>query len=134
VNRLAPEAAHVVFYESIVEDPEGELDRLGRFLARYSAGGWTLAPERPSAVDLPSRANYRGTPVLAADERLQAWQREVPEKDVSGALEILAVFGLDRIYGPDIRPLVRPDEVLLGSPPTSGTGRRSDGAAASTGS
>ena len=114
VNFLAPGSVHVVFYENIVEDPDGEIERLSRYLDRFSGGGWVLAPERPSAVDLPSRANYRGTPVLAAEERLRSWCDEVPEPSIRLALEMVAAFGLDRIYGSDVRPLVGPDAVLIG--------------------
>jgi len=114
VNWLAPHSVHVVFYESIVEDPEGELLRLGRYLEGFADGGWQLAAARPSAVDLPSRANYRDTPVLAADVRLRAWCDEVPEDDIAAALELVGVFGLDRIYGSDVRPLIGPDDVLVG--------------------
>jgi Sulfotransferase family len=112
VNALMSASAHVVFYENIVEDPEGELERLGRYLDGFSVGGWTLAAERPSAVDLPSRANYRGTPVLGVDERLRSWCDEVPEEDVHRALRLVGAFGLDRIYGSDVRPLIHPDAVL----------------------
>jgi hypothetical protein len=114
VNGLAPESAHVVFYENVVEDPEGELSRLGRYLDGFSHGGWHMDSARPPAVDLPSRANYRDTPVLAADARLRAWRDEVPEDDIAAALELVRLFGLDRIYDSDVRPLIGPEAVLTG--------------------
>src|SRR5208283_4111998 len=95
-------------------DPEGEIERLRGYLARFTEGGWMPASERPSAVDLPSRANYRETPVMAAEERLRSWCDEVPEESVRRALEVIHIFDLDRIYGADIRPLVGPDAVLVG--------------------
>jgi len=114
VTQLAAGSAHVVFYEDVVLDPTGELERLGRYLGRFGDGGWAFGAGRPSAMDRPSRANYRGTPVLAADERLRGWCDEVPDEDVRRALEVVGRFGLDRIYGADVRPLIRPDEVLRG--------------------
>jgi hypothetical protein len=114
VHQLAPGSVHVVFYESIVEDPDGEIERLSRYLGHFSHGGWVLSAQRPAAVDLPSRANYRGTPVLAVEERLRSWCSDVPEESVQLALEMIKVFGLDRIYGADVRPLIGPDEVLIG--------------------
>jgi hypothetical protein len=134
VHTLAPESAHVVFYENIVEDPDAELARLGRYLDRFPVGGWSLATERPTAVDLPSRANYRDTPVMAADERLRSWCDDVPADDVGRALEVVRAFGLDRIYGSDIRPLVGPEAVLTGGrppetrPPETGSPDGSEGA------
>jgi hypothetical protein len=114
VHQLAPGSVHVVFYENIVENPDAEIERLSRYLAGFSDGGWVLASGRPSAVDLPSRANYRGTPVLAAAERLRSWCAEVPEESVAAALKLVGVFGLDRIYGSDVRPLIAPEAVLVG--------------------
>jgi hypothetical protein len=122
VNQLAPESAHVVFYENIVEDPDAELERLARYLERFSDGGWSFSAGRPSAVDLPSRANYRGTPVMAAEERLRSWCDEVPVASVGRAMEMVGRFGLDRIYGVDVRPLIGPDEVLSGEVSGSGGG------------
>jgi sulfotransferase family protein len=114
VQQLATGSVHVVFYESIVEDPDRELERLSRYLEQFSAAGWSFTAGRPSALDLPSRANYRGTPVMAAEKRLRSWCDDVPPEAVARALELIGRFGLDRIYGTDVRPLLTPDEVLLG--------------------
>jgi hypothetical protein len=127
VTELAPGSVHVVFYEDVVLDPTGELERLERYLEPFSAGGWAFESGRPSAVDRPSRANYRGTPVLGAEERLRGWRDEVSEEDVRRALELVGQFGLDRIYGSDVRPLIGPDAVLVG-----GDGARSDPEASPT--
>ena len=114
VHRLAPGSLHVVFYENILENPEVELARLGRYLEGFAEGGWVLPSQRPEAWDQPSRANYRGTPALDVETRLRAWQEEVTPTAVAVALEIVAAFGLDRLYGAGIRPLLEPDAVLLG--------------------
>jgi hypothetical protein len=114
VNRLAPGSVHVVFYEDIVQDPDRELDRLRDYLASFPKRLWTMPPERPAAVDLPSRANYRETPLLAVEERLGSWRHEVPEERIRFALDLVKRFGLDRIYGADVRPNVSVDDVLVG--------------------
>ena len=114
VHGLAPGSVHVVLYENVVEDPEGEIDRLRRYLQRFG-DRWALGSRRPAALDLPSRANYRGTPVLGVEERLGAWRHEVPPAQIGRALAVVGAFGLDRIYGDDVRPLVGPEEVLEGT-------------------
>jgi hypothetical protein len=114
VHQLAPGSVHVVFYENIVENPDAEIARLSRYLEGFPKGLWELGSERPSAVDIPSRANYRGTPVLATEERLRSWCAEVPADAVADAVKLIGTFGLDRIYDADVRPLIGPDEVLLG--------------------
>jgi hypothetical protein len=114
VQQLHPGSVHVVFYESIVADPDAELERLSRYLEGFRHGGWSFSAERPSSFDVPSRTNYRGTPVMAAEERLRSWCDEVPQDRIDKALALVTRFGLDRLYSSDVRPVVGPDVVLLG--------------------
>ncbi|HVC69135.1 MAG TPA: sulfotransferase [Acidimicrobiales bacterium] len=114
VNHLATGSVHVVFYEDIVQDPDKELDRLRAYLGRFPGHLWTMPPQRPAAVDLPSRANYRETPLLPVEQRLGSWRDEVPEDRIRFALDLVTRFGLDRIYDLDVRPRVGVDDVLLG--------------------
>jgi hypothetical protein len=74
-------------------------------------------------VDRLSRANYRKTPMMPANERLQSWVGTVPDPSVDWAVALLEEFGLDRIYAGAVRPRLAPDEVLVGdvaapSPPS----------------
>ena len=57
---------------------------------------------------------------MAAGERLRSWCDEVPGDAVRRALDLVGRFGLDRIYGEDIRPLIGPDQVLVGDAATRG--------------
>jgi hypothetical protein len=115
VSQLAPASVHVLFYEDLVEDPLGELQRLARYLGRFAGGIWAFDPTPGTAVDRPSAANYRKTPMMAADERLRSWVDAVSPTQVQKALDLVAEFGLDRLYGSSVRPLLPADEVLLGA-------------------
>jgi hypothetical protein len=115
VRLLAPASVHVVFYENLVEDPTGELDRLRGFLSRFTPR-WDLAPGTPAAVHRLSPTNFRDTPALAAQDRLQSWRHDVSEADVHRALAVVRGFGLDRLYAEDVRPRISPDAVLQHDP------------------
>jgi hypothetical protein len=113
IRQLSPQSVHVVFYEDLVEDPRGELQRLATYLGRFGKGGWTFDPTRPT-VDRPSRANYRETPIMAAQERLESWTDSVPAASIERAVALVSEFGLDGVYGASVRPNVAAD-ALLGS-------------------
>jgi hypothetical protein len=113
IRQLAPGSVHVVFYENLVEDPHGELQRLARYLGRFKEGAWDFDPARPT-VDRPSRANYRKTPMMSADERLRSWVDTVPVASVERAVALVKEFGLDHVYGADVRPNVTAEALLQG--------------------
>jgi hypothetical protein len=114
VRLLAPGLVCVVFYEDLVEDPGRELARLSTFLHRYTAGRWALATDLPSALDRPSRTNYRDTPLMTAPDRLASWLGDVPVERLRSAMAIVGAFGLDTVYGMGPKPLVAPDALWPG--------------------
>jgi hypothetical protein len=122
IGQLSPGSVHVVFYEDLVEDPEGELRRLARYLGGFAGGVWAFDPARRPRVDRPSAANYRQTPMLPAAERLRSWVDTVPPSSVERAVALLKEFGLDRVYGSSVRPCVTADAVLQGPAPSPPTG------------
>lgn len=91
----------VVLYERLVADPEGTvarlLDRLGLPAPRGLA----------HRVGVPSLTAYREdepleSAALAADE----WTRRLAEDEIARAVELIELFGLDWLYGPDAMPRV----------------------------
>jgi hypothetical protein len=113
IRQLAPGSVHVVFYEDLVEDPHGELERLARYLSRFKVGAWDFDPARPT-VDRPSRANYRKTPMMSADARLRSWVDTVPAASVERAIALVEEFGLGHVYGTSVRPGVSAEALLQG--------------------
>lgn len=87
---LGPGDAHVVFYEHLVSDPEREIRDLFAYL------GKEFEPTVLERVDVPSPLSYPGPPAQKLDD-----------DQLARATEIIAAFGLDRIYGPGPEPLVR---------------------------
>jgi hypothetical protein len=119
VQVLDSRLVHVVFYERLVEDPWGELERLRAFLRTFGRGLWTMDMASVKNVARPSNSNYRGTDVTMGSRRLDGWVTDVPVERAERALALVRGFGLDRIYDGSTRPLIAAEEVLLGG---GGTG------------
>jgi hypothetical protein len=114
ITYLSPGAALVVFYESLRLDPAVEFRRVAEYVSRSSQGRWPFDPDRPVVFDRGSLTNYRGSAVATGQDAVDRWPDEVAPGDVDRAVELIAAFGLDRIYDRSPTPRLRPDEVLLG--------------------
>jgi hypothetical protein len=112
IGQLPPAAVHVVFYENMVDDPWGELERLRLYLRRFGPHPWNVDMASVKNVARPSHSRNRGT---SGSGRLERWVEEVPAAQVEKALALVAGFGLDRVYGRSTRPLIPPDRLLLGA-------------------
>lgn len=90
--------AHIVFYERLCESPEEELAKLFGYL---DSGGVDRALR---ALRKPSSLSRAGSEILSGGSPSRGWVREVSEAEIRRAVEILALFGLDGIYGESPEP------------------------------
>ena len=111
---LGSDEAHVVFYENMVDDPGGELERLRLYLGRFPSAPWDVRMASVTALQRPSHSKKRGTDVTSGPRRLDDWVDQIAPDRVEAALALVAGFGLDRLYHRSSRPLLSPDEVLSG--------------------
>ena len=86
----------VVFYEELCVDPDAALRRIGDYLGRTFA-----VPERILAA--PSRMARRtnsgfASAILTGASLIDDWRRHVSPTETRRAVDILNLFGLDRIY------------------------------------
>jgi len=90
----------VLFYEDAVADPEGEIARVWRAL------GEDPAKRRPEAkrIVAPSWTSTGEGAEAARTRPQEAWRRGLGDEEIARGLELLAAFGLDRLYGADGRP------------------------------
>lgn len=87
---LRPGAAHRVFYEELLANPEAELRSLFEYL------GKEFDPAVLQRVDVPSAFSCAGGPA-----------RATTDEELARALEVVASFGLDHLYGRDFLPRTR---------------------------
>lgn len=91
---LAPGDAHVVFYEHLLADPQRELRDLFGYL------GKTFEPAVLERINVPSGLSYPDS---------QA--KPLTDEETERAYEIVAAFGLDRVYGRSPEPRIQPGSV-----------------------
>lgn len=87
-----------MFYESLCVSPERELRRLFAFLGRDFGEGVYRGVGRPSSL------SRRESAVVLGERPADSWTRSVGDAERERAVEIMALFGLDRIYGEGAMP------------------------------
>jgi hypothetical protein len=102
-RQFGPGEMHVAFYENFCVDPVRELDRMFGFLGRpYDER--VFARLTRSAVSGRTLGRQRSTAVMSAEALNEPWRRQLSQAEVDRAREIVASFGMDRIYDRDGLP------------------------------
>ena len=97
---------HLSFYEDFLSRPEHELRRLFASLGETFDGRDYHALKRPSP--LSRRDGYPG------DTSVYAWRRFVTDRQLERTVEVLGLFGLDRVYGEGAMPDPSGAHALMG--------------------
>lgn len=95
LKQRAPDGLEIVFYEDLLTDPAPELRRL---LPRL---GLRFDESAPRRLERPSPVSRK------AERSVDGWWSRVSRERRKRAVEILSLFGLDRVYGED--PMPDPD-------------------------
>ena len=93
LRQFSPGGIHLCFYENLLIDPEPELRRLFTFL------GQDFDDRVLDKLERPSFTSSRGSRPSA-----DGWRSRVGGGQVARTGEVLALFGLDRVYGPGATP------------------------------
>jgi len=110
LRQFARGEIHVCFYEHFCADLEAEGKALYAYLGREFDPGLLDLARRPSAMARPRSA------VCTNEDPIDAWRQRITPARIRRAVEILELFGLDRIYGESSLPrLAHRDEALLGA-------------------
>ena len=89
---------HILFYELLCTQPDNEVRRLFAFLEKDFRKDVDRSLKRPSSLSRSKSAVVLGEPPV------DSWMRSVGKAERETAAEILALFGLDGIYGEDPMP------------------------------
>jgi hypothetical protein len=98
LRQLAPGDVHVAFYENFCERPKFEIDRLFHYLDRPYTRAIFNQLRRPALL------NRDETQAVRRHDLVENWRAQIMPHQVERALEILAMFGLDALYGEDAMP------------------------------
>jgi Sulfotransferase family len=89
LRQFARGEIHLAFYESLLENPEDGLKSLFGFLGEDLDGRVYDKLRRPSPL------SRKDAPLPSVD----GWRAQVGTRQLERTVEILALFGLDRVYG-----------------------------------
>jgi Sulfotransferase family len=91
--QFGPGEIHLAFYEDFLAYPEDEVGRLFAFLGEGFDGGVYQAMRRPSPLSREGES-----------PSVDAWRRRVSDSELERTVEILGLFGLERVYGEGALP------------------------------
>ena len=97
---------HIVFYESLCVEPEHTIEKLLDFV------GETYSPEILDVLSKPSATIHEDSAVVTGTDLIDTWRKHITDKQLSRAIEILTLFGLEKIYSEDSLPLLSGEEAL----------------------
>jgi hypothetical protein len=97
-RQLAPYDVHVATYEGFCERPKFEFDRLFKYLKRPYRRDVFSQLYRPTVLSREESA------IVTGSNLIDAWRQWVTPEQIERAVEILALFGLDRVYGAESMP------------------------------
>jgi hypothetical protein len=98
---------HVAFYEDFRSDPRREIARLFTFIGRPLTEDVFDRLARPSSMAWQSAAG-----IALGGARSDGWRTFVSDREARRSVEILKMFGLDRLYDEGTEPRIAADEVL----------------------
>ena len=101
LKQLRPEEIHIVFYENMVREPESEIKKLFSYLGKRPEGIDIGRLKQPSLT-----ARKASSAAWTGEDRVDAWRKKVTEAERRRAAEIVAMFGLDRVYSDEPVPRV----------------------------
>jgi hypothetical protein len=107
LRQFAAGEIHVAFYEDFRSDPRREIARMFAFIGRPLTEDAFTRLARPSSMAWES-----ATGIALGGARSDGWKSSVSDDDAKRAIEVLQLFGLDRLYSTEAEPRIPPGEIL----------------------
>ena len=99
---------HLAFYENFCVNPKDEIERLFSFLNKDFDEKALLKSKNPSLESKKFSA------VVTGNNLIDNWKKHISEEQITKAIDILTIFGLDKIYTEDSMPNTENAYKLLG--------------------
>ena len=101
LKQLQPNDLYIIFYENFCIDVEDEIAKLFAFLGDgYCSKDVLEIAKRPSSFAVKHSA------IKTGESLTENWKKYITVEQLERAIDILALFGLEHIYGKDSLPLV----------------------------
>jgi len=98
LTQMSPADVHLLFYEHLCESPMAEAQALFDFL------GQPLDARVADAIAAPSALARSDSPIACGGDLVTRWRSRLSSQQVQRVMDVLARFGLDRIYSEDPMP------------------------------
>lgn len=106
LKQFNPGEILVCFYEDLCNHPEQELQRLFAFLNLQDVD------RALRSITKPSRMSHPHSAIKHTNDLTGHWKTIITDKELAQADQILAAFGLDKVYGADASPKVSAEQIL----------------------
>ncbi|HEY5094315.1 MAG TPA: sulfotransferase [Candidatus Eremiobacteraceae bacterium] len=103
--QCVPNDVHLTFYEDFCRAPEAELGKFAGFLRVRFDDHVRKEIATPSQTVRTNLDGQGYSSIVSGDDVVGGWRREVSPQQIKRAVEIVRMFGLDRIYGEEPMPL-----------------------------
>ena len=97
---------HIVFYETLCVEPEQTIKQVLYFI------GETFSPKVLDIIPKASAMSRKDSAIVSGKSLIDAWRNHITDEQIARAIEILNLFGLQKIYGEGSLPLLSGDESL----------------------
>lgn len=111
LKQFAPQEIIVTFYENLCLAPEVEAGKIFTFIGLKPS----FAIE--GIVNRASTESREDSAINSGENLISSWRKSISERQIRRAVDILGLFGLDRIYDEGDLPLVSGEEALRIFPP-----------------
>lgn len=95
---------HLSFYENFCIQPEAEAAKVGAYLDLRLDRRVGAALATPSPTTRTGKRGEGLSSILEGHDIVGSWRKWVTDKELERALEIVSMFGLDKIYGEEPEP------------------------------
>jgi hypothetical protein len=89
---------HLAFYERFCEMPKSEIDEMFSFLGKNYDQTIFAGLRKPSPVSREESA------IISGGNLVDNWRKQITDEQIQRAVEILSLFGLDKIYSYESMP------------------------------
>jgi len=96
----------VIFYEDLCKHPQNEIEKIMPFI------GEPYSPEMLDQVTKPSAQSRKHSAIINKTDLVNSWRKSISDEQVKRSVEILSIFGLQKIYNDSDMPLMNGTEAL----------------------
>ena len=96
----------VVFYENLCRNPQKEINDITSFI------GVQFSTRALEVAAIPSSLSRKDSVIFSGTNLIDAWRNDINEKQISRAVAILQIFGMQTLYGEGNVPLVNGKDAM----------------------